>query len=371
MVNWTKIIPYAAISVGLYHIISSIIVINFNIGYSSFLIKGAAQQGEISKFFIIFYGIFLIFLFNGLKRKTWTSWYMALLLIIFYFFTSLIVQTKFLPLDIIGILLDLFVLIILIINKRKYIFPPIYSMPREMVVSLAIIIFAIIYGVLGTLLLGDQFSPPVKSLDNAIYYTVEVMTTLGFGDILPITTTSRLFTSSLVILGVASFFSAVTAFFGPIIQKRLEKVVSIMETAELSGMRDHIIFCGYMPIISSFLKELKKREIPFILIVRDQENATFLRNDGYIVLRERADNPVALKTAGIKKAKRIFISSGDDGYNLMVALTIYKLKKEMNLNIKISLFLNTSSNIEMARDFVDEIIDISDIVKEKLIEKSL
>ncbi len=371
MVKWTRWIPYLILAFGIYQIISSIIVINLNVGYSSIILRSTEIHGNVLTFFIILYGIFLLAIFRGLKRKTWTSWYLALFLTVLYFITSAIRQTKLPYFDILGISFNFFILLILLLNKKKYVFPPLITMSREMLLSLSIIIFTLFYGVIGTLFLGDQFSPPVKSLDNAIYYTIEVMTTLGFGDILPITYVSKLFTSSLVILGVASFFGAVGTFFGPILQKRLERVVNIMETAELSGMRDHIIFCGYTPLISKFLRELKKKELPFILIVRDQENATFLRNDGYIVIRERADNPEALKNAGLKKAKKVFISSGDDGYNLMVALTVNKMKKEMKLDVKISLFLNNSSNIEMARDFVDEIIDISEIIKDKLFEKEI
>ena len=366
MVNWTKLLPYLIVSIGLYQITAGLIFINFHYGYTSPVLKNISGYGNVVSFFIIVYGIFLLFLFRGLKKKTWTSWYMAITFIFLYFFTYSLKISKFLPMDIIGIVISALALVILLKYRKKYVFPPITKIPRESLASLGVIVFTMLYGIIGTLILGTQFNPPIKNVNDAIYYTVEVMTTLGFGDILPVTDLSRLFTSSLVILGVASFFGAVATFFGPVIQKRVENVVNIMETAEFSGMKDHIIFCGYNPMISSLIREMKKKEIPFILIVRDQDNATFLRNDGYIVLRERADNPEALKKAGIKRAKKVYISSSDDGYNLMVALTLNKLKKELGLSLKISIFLNSSANMETVKDFVDEIIDISDMIRERV-----
>ena len=45
----------------------------------------------------------------------------------------------------------------------------------------------------GSLLLGNEFSPHITSLGNALYFTGETVTTLGFGDILPVTLTAKMF----------------------------------------------------------------------------------------------------------------------------------------------------------------------------------
>lgn len=60
--------------------------------------------------------------------------------------------------------------------------------------------------------LGDQFNPPVHDLYNAVYYSFVVLTTIGFGDILPVTYTARLFTVSVAVLGITSFLGAITTF---------------------------------------------------------------------------------------------------------------------------------------------------------------
>lgn len=368
MVKWTRWLPLIVVISGLYQIVAGLLVINWHTGYTSILPGMGSNYGNLATLLIALYGIFLLILYRGLKRKTWTSWYMAFIFLILYFITFSIKISRYFIIDAIGLSLNIFTLFILIRCRKKYVFPPLTKIPKETMVSLAIILLTMLYGIAGTMFLWNQFSPPIRSVDDAIYYTVEVMTTLGFGDILPVTGLSRLFTSSLVVLGVASFFGAVATFFGPIIQKRVENVVNVMETAEFAGMKDHIVFCGYTPLISSLIKELKFKEIPFVLIVRDQENATFLKNDGYIVLRERADNPDALVKVGIKRARKVYISSSDDGYNLMVALTLNKIKREYNLKFRIAIFLNTSTNMEMVKDFVDEIIDLSNLIKEEIMK---
>jgi len=364
----TKILPYLVISTGIYEVLTGIYMIDFHEKFIANILNESILMGTTGALLPLIYGIFLVVIFRGLKKKTWTSWYMAMAFIILYFITILFRTSKIFYFDIIGFALNIASVYILIKNRDAYVYPPLSNIPTEGIISLAMIFLSIIYGIGGSILIGNQFSPPITNVSTALYYTIEVMTTLGFGDILPVTFISRMFTSSLVILGIASFVGALASFLGPIIQKRMEKVVNVMENVEMAGLKNHVIFCGYSPLIQSLIYELKKREIPIVLIVRDQENSTFLKNDGFLVFRERADNPEALIKVGIKRAKQVYLSSNDDGYNLLVALTVNKIKKEYNPNLKISIIVTSSRNIEMVKDFVDEVIDVSDILKSHLIK---
>ena len=363
-----KLVPYLVISIGLYEIITGIVLIDIHEKFYSNVFKESILMGTTGAFLPLLYGIFLIIIYSSLKRRTWTSWYMAITFIFFYYITIIFRTSQIFYIDIGGLTLNSLALYFLIKYKDSYVYPPLGNIPNEALVSIALIFFSLLYGIFGSLLIGTEFSPPIKDLGTALYYTIEVMTTLGFGDILPVTFLSRMFTSSLVILGIASFFGAIASFLGPILQKRMEKVVNVMENVEFAGLKKHIIFCGYSPLIQAIIYELKKREEPLILIVRDQENYTFLRSDGFLVFRERADNPEALIKAGIKKAKQIYLSSSDDGYNILVALTVNKIKKDYNPNLKVSIVVTSSKNIEMVRDFVDEVIDLSEILKKHLIK---
>ncbi len=141
-----------------------------NLSFYQFHIGGTAS---------VFVGIFMILIGRGLKSKTRTSWYFTVFLITASLFSIL-------------------------------------NLSIEAKLALAAILISLIYGVAGTLLLENQFNPPIRDIYTAVYYTVAVLTTLGFGDILPVTNTSRLFTASIGVLGIASFLGAITTFLGPV-----------------------------------------------------------------------------------------------------------------------------------------------------------
>ncbi len=304
----------------------------------------------------IFIGLFMIMVGNGLKKRTRASWYFAIILIVLSLFSILARGFRLIYFDIIGISANILILSMLLMYRKEYIFPWM-NLSTEGKVALAAIMVSVIYGVTGTLLLGEQFKPPVHDIYTAVYYTFVVLTTLGMGDILPVTITSRLFTVSVAMLGIASVLGAITTYIGPVLQQRMNKVVNIMESVEFTGFGDHSIVCGYTPLCSEFLKSLKSMNIPVVVVVRDLEVSLALKNEGYMVFRERGDDLDALMKVGLKKAKSVYICSGDDGYNLLVALTVYKFKMREHLNYKITVFVNSSRNADKFVDFADEIID--------------
>lgn len=62
-----------------------------------------------------------------------------------------------------------------------------------------------------------------------------------------------------------------------------------------------------------------------------------------MVYRENADKIDILRRVGLKKAKNVYICSPDDGYNLLIALTIQKFKKQEQLNFKVTAVVNSSN----------------------------
>jgi voltage-gated potassium channel len=312
----------------------------------------------------IFIGILMILTGNGLKSRTRLSWYFIIFLIAASFFAMYERGFRRLYFDIIGTGFNILVLYLLFKYRKEYIFPSRLNLHMEGKLALAAISIAIIYGVAGTMLLGNEFNPPVRDLDTAIYYAFTVLTTLGIGDILPVTNTSRFFTISVAVLGIASFLGAIDTFLGYATQKRIKEVMNVMEKMELIGLGGHTIVCGYTPIISGLLRSLKALNIPIVVIVKDQEVSNILRNEGYIVFQEQADNIEVLLRASLKKAKQVYLCSNDDAYNLLIALTIQKFKKREGLNCRVVAVVNSSKNAEKLEDFCDEIIDVSKVLND-------
>lgn len=358
---WTKrlhnAIPYLIQILGIYVLFLGIL--------SAIVGRTLLHLGDPASIFI---GIFMIQTGNGLKSRTRMSWYLTLFLISASFFAMYTRGFRRLYFDIISICFNILVLYLLLKYRKEYIFPSRLNLPAEGKLALVAVSIVVIYGVVGTIILGEDFNPPIRDVDTAVYYAFGVLTTLGTG-ILPVTNASRLFTVSVAMLGIASFLGAMTTFLGYAAERRIKEVVNVMEKMEFVGLGDHTIVCGYTPVISDFLRSLKSLNIPIVVIIQDKVVSNILENEGYIVFHEEADNIDVLLRAGLKKAKQIYICSQDDSYNMMIALTIQKFKKREGLNCKVTTFVNSTKNSEKFEDFCDEIINISEVLNDYMLEK--
>jgi len=67
----------------------------------------------------------------------------------------------------------------------------------------------------------------------------------------------------------------------------------------------------------------------------------------------------------------VYICSGDDGYNLLIALTVQKFKKQEHLNYTVTAFVNSSKNANKFEEFCDEVIDISKVLNDYIVKVPL
>lgn len=84
----------------------------------------------------------------------------------------------------------------------------------------------LMYATLGSYYLGAEFSPPITDLVTALYYALVTMSTVGYGDIVPMTSQARLFAVSVVVVGVAVFATSLTAVIAPMFKRSLQSIVN-------------------------------------------------------------------------------------------------------------------------------------------------
>jgi voltage-gated potassium channel len=98
-----------------------------------------------------------------------------------------------------------------------------FRLGRHHVAAIWIIIAVLVYGTVASLRIGHQYDPAIESPIQALYYTIITISTVGYGDYIPTTDVARLFTISLILIGVGCFLTAITILFQPFI-KKIEKL---------------------------------------------------------------------------------------------------------------------------------------------------
>lgn len=81
------------------------------------------------------------------------------------------------------------------------------------------------FATLGTYLLGTGFSPVVTDLPTALYFAVITLATVGYGDIVPTTAVTRLFTVTVLVLGLGIFATALATLFSTTLGPKLKHIL--------------------------------------------------------------------------------------------------------------------------------------------------
>ncbi|MDC0535036.1 ion channel [Francisellaceae bacterium] len=85
------------------------------------------------------------------------------------------------------------------------------------------IIFSLGYGIIGTYMLKEGFNG-VNTWIDALYFTIVTYSTVGYGDITPTSDIARLFTCTMILIGLSTFATAISVYFGPMLTEKFQNI---------------------------------------------------------------------------------------------------------------------------------------------------
>jgi voltage-gated potassium channel len=195
------------------------------------------------------------------------------------------------------------------------------------------------YAMLGVLYLGAQFNPPITEMAQAAYFSVVAMSTVGFGDIVPVTPVARLFVISIIVLGITVFATSLGAVIGPLVGGRLRQI--IQRKARLAMRKNHIILCGATPLALNLYETLSGRGESVTVIVRPSVLHPYPETTD-LILGDPSSAEVLLE-AGVKNATYVLALRDDDADNAFIVLAV---KSFTDSSAKTVALVNNSQNLE-------------------------
>lgn len=177
-----------------------------------------------------------------------------------------------------------------------------------------------------------RFEGQEHSWVTGIYWTLTVMSTLGFGDIIFTSDVGRVFSvvvlvSGIVLLLIVLPFAFIRYFYAPWLEARLR----LRAPREVDrNEQGHVILCAWDPIARELAGRLEAEETSFYVLEEDAARATEMHGDGIPVVRGEVDDE-ATYTALRATAAHLILANRDDQTNTNVALTARDLSEEVLL----------------------------------------
>ena len=203
-----------------------------------------------------------------------------------------------------------------------------FSQRRFVIIFLLVSIGGIAFGTIGYMLL-ESFT-----MFEGFYMTMITVTTVGFGEIRPLSPAGRGFTCILIVFGVSYIAVMAQAITITMIRSLMEPDHSVMNQ-KIDDLEGHYIICGFGRVGLSASEYLIKKGSPFVVIDRNAddllEEFPEMKNINILILQGDATDEAVLKKAGIQKAKGLMCVLPSDPDNLFIILTARELNKDLHI----------------------------------------
>ena len=187
---------------------------------------------------------------------------------------------------------------------------------RSILLYLTVIIAIVsIYSIIFLLLMfreGQHIPPQMENVNpvTAIYWVIATMTTVGYGDVYFIEGTGRIFSAIVAISGVIFLFGAL---FPLVLTPWLDASVrSSLPTRVPSKLSDHLIICGYSPMVESLIEELEHHKTPFVVVESDETIVKDLFEKGILCIHGDPSDKDTLDGANIQTANCLITNKSDE-----------------------------------------------------------
>ena len=210
--------------------------------------------------------------------------------------------------------------------------PAVHVRARPLVRTAILVALVFLIGIIGFYAIGQ----PEAGLVDAFYMTSITLTTIGYGEVVPVeTTAAKLFTSLYAIVGFGMFvylFSNVTAFM---VEGGLDRYLWDRKMHRtIDNLKDHSVVCGAGNTGRHIVAELLEIGRPFVLIDRDAEVERLLHQQFGVsfpaVIGDATDDDV-LRSAGVPRASGLIACTSNDNDNLVITLSARLLAPKLRI----------------------------------------
>jgi voltage-gated potassium channel len=165
---------------------------------------------------------------------------------------------------------------------------------------------------------------------TGFYWTLTVMSTLGFGDITFESDIGRMFSMVVLVSGAAFIlvllpFTFIQFFFVPWMEHRESARAPRKLGDSVAG---HLILTNFSPIEDALLRRVAQTDLDYVIVVADLTEALSLHDLGYRVMVGDLDDPATYRSARADHAALVATTRSDTA-NTNIAFTVREITREI------------------------------------------
>jgi voltage-gated potassium channel len=205
--------------------------------------------------------------------------------------------------------------------------PEVYPHLKAFRLPLILTVFVMLIGTIGYVLIEDF------TMMDALFQTAITFTTVGFGEVAPISDAGRIFTINLIIAGFAVFTSAIGIL---VAEFKKGNIVAILKERKMlykiARMKRHFVVCYHNNYTVEVTKQLRRNHIPFVVIdPRPDIHEWAIEHKYPHYLHAEPHAELAMLKAHLSSAKGMISLSSSIADNIAIIASVRLFEKEHDL----------------------------------------
>lgn len=201
------------------------------------------------------------------------------------------------------------------------------SLRTRLILPAGLVFLVTVIGTLGYFWLGREQG---ATLLDALFMTVITITTVGYGEVIRLREAGQIFTMFIAVTGIGSLFYSLTVIMDYLVMSRMADPLGERRMQrEIQKLKDHIVIAGLGRVGRQAATELRDARVHFVIVDPRPEAHAFAVQHKYLSVQGDASDDGILEQAGIRHAKGLIVTSGDDANNLYIVLSARVLKPDL------------------------------------------
>ncbi|NCO62303.1 MAG: potassium channel protein [Flavobacteriales bacterium] len=197
---------------------------------------------------------------------------------------------------------------------------------KKVYTAILLLLLVLTFGIVGFKVISNY------SWIDALYMTVITISTVGFGEVVPLNDPSKIFTIFLILISIVVVGYALSIITEYILSKNNIEALKQKKMQKLiDSYKNHIIICGYGRNGKQAARKLAAYKRSFVVIERDKDVLERLMFDNVPHVIGNANEDEVLLKAGVDRASCFISALPSDADNLFVVLSTRQINKNINI----------------------------------------
>jgi voltage-gated potassium channel len=211
---------------------------------------------------------------------------------------------------------------------------------------------------------------------DALYQAGFTFTTVGFGEIAPISNAGRFFTIILIILGFAVFSFSIGILIEMINKGVLIKLIKERRMLQkIARLKNHFVFCHHNSFTIELAKQFRQNHIPFVVVDNSPDIEYIAKQNLYpYFVQGEPHTELSILKSSLSSAKGVVTLSENVADNIAQIVTTRLYEKELGLKKPFFIMSHASNDSDaekLKKLGADSVVSPSKLVAQRLSAISL